>query len=210
VDNPACGPYDEPIPSTAARSSSRVTDLLLAWREGDSAALDRLMPIVYDEMRRLARRHMRRERPGRTLQATALVNEAYLRLVGVRRLQWQDRAHFFAMAARTMRRVLVEAARARRRRKRGGVGGAERVTLDEALLVASDRGPDVVALDDALDQLTAIAPRKGQVVELRYFGGLSVEETADVLQVSGDTVRRDWRLAKAWLFRELRKSHDDA
>jgi RNA polymerase sigma-70 factor (ECF subfamily) len=210
VDNPVCRPYDEPIPSTAARSSSRVTDLLLAWREGDPAALDRLMPIVYDEMRRLARRHMRRERPGQTLQTTALVNEAYLRLVGVRRLQWQDRAHFFAMAARTMRRVLVEAARARRRQKRGGAGRAERVTLDEALLVAPDRGPDMVALDDALDQLAAIAPRKGQVVELRYFGGLSVEETADVLQVSGDTVRRDWRLAKAWLFRELKKSHDDA
>jgi RNA polymerase sigma-70 factor (ECF subfamily) len=168
------------------------------------------MPIVYDEMRRLARRHMRRERPGHTLQTTALVNEAYLRLVGVRRLQWQDRAHFYAMAARTMRRVLVEAARARRRQKRGGAGAAERVTWDEASMVAPGRGPDVVALDDALDQLSAIAPRKGQVVELRYFGGLSVEETADVLQLSGDTVRRDWRLAKAWLFRELRKSDDDA
>ena len=146
---------------------------------------------------------MGRERRGRTLQTTALVNEAYLRLVDIRRMQWRDRAHFLAMAARIMRRILVEAARARRTQRRGG--GIDYVTLDEAVVVAPDQSLDLLALHDALEELAAVSPRKSQVVELRFFGGLTVEETAAVLDVSGDTVRRDWRLAKAWLFRELKK-----
>ena len=147
---------------------------------------------------------MGRERPGHALQTTALVNEAYLRLVDIRRMQWQDRAHFLAMASRIMRRILVETARARRKQKRGG--GVEYITLDEAVAVAPDRSPDLLALNEALHALAAVSPRKSQVVELRFFGGLTIEETAEVLDVSGDTVRRDWRLAKAWLFRELKKS----
>ena len=146
---------------------------------------------------------MGRERRGRTLQTTALVNEAYLRLVDIRRMQWRDRAHFLAMAARIIRRILVEAARARRTQRRGG--GIDYVTLDEAVVVAPDQSLDLLALHDALEELAAVSPRKSQVVELRFFGGLTVEETAEVLDVSGDTVRRDWRLAKAWLFRELKK-----
>lgn len=181
----------------------RVTDLLHAWRDGDPAALERLTPIVYGELRRIARRHMGRERLSHTLQTTALVNEAYLRLVDIGRMRWQDRAHFLAMASRIMRRILVEAARARRNQKRGG--GVEYITLDEAVAVAPDRSPDLLALNEALHALAAVSPRKSQVVELRFFGGLTIEETAEVLDVSGDTVRRDWRLAKAWLFRELKK-----
>jgi RNA polymerase sigma-70 factor (ECF subfamily) len=185
------------------------TALLLAWGKGDPAALDRLMALVYDELRRLARVHLRRERVGHTLQATALVNEAYLRLVQVTQVRWQNRVHFFAMASRVMRRILVDSARARRFQNRGG--GGERVSLDEALLVSNEPAQDLVALDDALNALAAFDTRKSQVIEMRFFGGLSVEEVAAVLQVSPDTVKRDWRLAKVWLLRELsRRERDDA
>jgi RNA polymerase sigma factor (TIGR02999 family) len=181
---------------------TRPTDLLLAWGRGEMGALDRLVPLVHDELRRLARRYMRGERPGHTLQATALVNEAYLRLIEVKQVRWQNRAHFFAMAARVMRRILVDAARARGNQKRGG--GSPRVSLDLALVVSHEPGQDLVALDEALHALEAAHPRKGRVVELRFFGGLSVEETAEALKLSPDTVKRDWRFAKLWLLRELK------
>jgi RNA polymerase sigma factor (TIGR02999 family) len=181
------------------------TELLLAWSRGDSRAFDQLVPLVHDELRRLARRCMAHERPGHTLQATALVNEAYLRLIEVKRIQWQNRAHFFAMSARVMRRVLVDSARARRNEKRGG--GVLKVSLDAALLVSKEAGHDLVALDDALVALEAIHPRKSQVVELRFFGGLSLEEAAEALHVSVDTAKRDWRFAKLWLLRELSGEH---
>ena len=183
-------------------AAANPTTLLLAWGRGDETALDQLIPLVHDELRRLARRHMARERVGHTLQATALVNEAYLRLIEVNQVRWQNRAHFFAMASRVMRRILVDAARARGYQKRGA--GAERVSLDETLLVSGEPRQDLIALDDALNALAAFDLRKSQVVEMRFFGGLSVEETAEALHVSADTVMRDWRLAKAWLVRELR------
>lgn len=182
--------------------SSEITELLQAWNAGDASALERLLPRVYAELRRVARNHLRREGRGLTLQPTALVNEAYLRLVRVNRLSWQDRAHFFAVCSRLMRQILVDAARARRFAKRGG--GAVRVTLDERLPVASIARPDVVALDEALKALEKVDPRKSRVVELRFFGGLSVEETAAVLAVSTDTISRDWKFARTWLYRELR------
>ena len=178
-----------------------VTGLLLAWGQGDQAAFDELTPLVYDELRRLARRHLRGERPDHSLRATALANEAYLRLVDVTKVQWRDRTHFFAMASRMMRRVLVDAARARKADKRGG--DVARVTFDEALVVPADRGVDLVALDDALEALEASDARKARVVELRFFGGLSVQETAAELNVSTDTVTRDWNFARIWLKREL-------
>jgi RNA polymerase sigma-70 factor (ECF subfamily) len=181
-----------------------VTQLLLAWGNGDSSALEQLVPIVYQELRRLAKHYMRQERPGHTLQATALVNEAYLRLIDLNRIQWQDRAHFFAVAAQTMRRILVEFARRRNRQKRGGRG--QQVALDEAAAVSRDQGVDLVALNEALRGLVAVDARMSQVVELRFFGGLSIEETADVLKISSETVMRDWRTAKAWLLRELSRS----
>ncbi len=188
--------------SPARPSPSEVTGLLIAWGQGDESALERLMPLVHDELRRLARRQMQNERPGHTLQTSALVNEAYLRLIDLSRVRWQDRSHFFAMSARLMRRILVDHARARRSLKRGG--GARKVTLDEeALLVAREHGPDLLALDDALNALALLDPRKSQVVEMRFFGGLSVEESAEALHVSRETVMRDWRLARAWLLREL-------
>jgi RNA polymerase sigma-70 factor, ECF subfamily len=177
------------------------TTLLLAWGRGDETALDQLIPLVHDELHQLARRHMAGERPGHTLQATALVNEAYLRLIEVKQVRWQNRAHFFAMASRVMRRILVDAARARGYQKRGG--GAETVSLDEALLVSGEPRQDLIALDDALNALAAFDLRKSRVVEMRFFGGLSVEETAEALHLSTDTVMRDWRLAKVWLVREL-------
>ena len=177
------------------------TALLRAWGGGDQAAFEALLPLVHDELRQIARRQMRKERQGHTLQPTALVNEAYLRLIEVKRMRWQNRAHFFAMAARVMRRILVNAARARGYQKRGG--GAQRVTLDEGLAISSEMPPDLVALDDALTALAATEPRKAQVVELRFFGGLSVEETAEALHVSAVTVMRDWRFAKLWLLREM-------
>ena len=183
-------------------SPQEVTRLLIKWGQGDEAALEQLIPLVHEELRRLARLQMGRERPGHTLQASALVNEAYLRLIDVHQIQWQNRTHFLAMSARLMRRILVDFARSKGYRKRGG--GAQRVTFDEALVVSNERGGELVALDDALVALAAVDPRKSQVVEMRFFGGLSVEETAEALHVSVDTVMRDWKLAKAWLLRELR------
>jgi RNA polymerase sigma factor (TIGR02999 family) len=177
-----------------------VTRLLRAWSEGDQGALERLTPIVYDELHHLARRYMKRERPGHSLQTTALVNEAYMRLADYRRMQWQDRAHFFAASAQVMRRILVEHAR-RHNRKRGG--GVQHVSLEEAAVVGGDEDADLVALDDAMHTLASIDPRKVQVVEMRFFAGMSVEETAEVLKISPKTVKRDWRVAKAWLYREL-------
>ena len=164
------------------------------------AALDRLLPLVHGELRRLAGRHMRHERAGHTLQASALVNEAYLRLIDVKQIQWQNRAHFFAMASRLMRRILVDAARAKGYQKRAG--GGSKVSLDEAVTVAAGPFQNFVALDDALNALEALDPRKCKVVEMRFFGGMSMEETAEALHVSVGTIKRDWRLAKAWLARE--------
>ena len=180
-----------------------ITQLLLAWREGEAAALEKLVPVIYKELHRMAHRYMRGERPDHTLQTTALVNEAYLRLVDSSKVHWQNRAHFFAISAQAMRRVLVDMARSRRYLKRGGE--VEKVSLDEALAVSQVPGADLVALDDALKTLAEMDPRKSQVVELRFFGGLSTEESAEVLNVSTDTVLRDWKLAKVWLAREMKK-----
>jgi RNA polymerase sigma factor (TIGR02999 family) len=182
---------------------SHVTRLLARWNDGDEAALQQLVPIVHEELRRLAQRQMAGERPGHTLQPTALVNEAYLRLVNLKEMQWQNRAHFFAMAARLMRRILVDFARSRRYQKRGG--GAKQVSFTEALEVADGEPTDVVALNDALDALARVDERKSQVVELRFFGGLGIDETAEVLNVSRETVKRDWKFAKMWLVRHLRQ-----
>jgi RNA polymerase sigma factor (TIGR02999 family) len=178
-----------------------VTTLLGKWSGGDDAAMEELVPLVYDELRRLARGQMSREREDHVLQATALVNEAFLRLVDIHHIHWRNRAHFFAMAARLMRRILVDHARARAFRKRGG--GAPHVTFDETLASPPSTPRDLVALDDALNSLAAVHERKARVVELRHFGGLSVDETAGVLDVSPETVMRDWKFAKNWLLREL-------
>ena len=180
--------------------------LLLAWGAGDQSALARLTPLVHQELQQIARRCMRGERANRSFEATALVNEAYLRLVDTQHVNWQNRAHFLAMAARLMRRILVDLARARRYQKRGG--GALQVSLTDALLT-SEKGDDLVAVDDALRALAQVDERKSRVVELRFFGGLTVEETATVLMVSRDTVMRDWKLARAWLRRELRSAQSD-
>jgi RNA polymerase sigma factor (TIGR02999 family) len=182
-------------------SQHEVTELLLAWGQGEESALKQLIPLVHAELRRLGHRHMAGERRDHTLQTTALVNEAYVRLVDCQRVNWQNRAHFFAVSAQLMRRILVDFARSRRYLKRGG--GAQRISLDEGLVVSRQRGEDLMALDDALNALAAIDSRKSRLVELRFFGGLSIKETAEVLKVSEETVVRDWRLAKAWLFREL-------
>jgi RNA polymerase sigma factor (TIGR02999 family) len=187
-----------------ARGPSDVTALLIEWRAGDNGAVEKLLPLVHGELRRIAKRHMAGERPDHVLQATALVNEVYLRLIDIRRVQWQDRAHFFAMAARLMRRVLVDFARARDNQKRGGA--LHRVTFDQNLPVASDSPEDLIAIDDALRALAEQYERKAQVVELRFFGGLSVEETAEVLKISQETVMRDWKFAKNWLMRELSRN----
>lgn len=176
--------------------TSETTQLLRAWANGDSGALERLTPRVYLELRRLAGRYMRNQ-PGRTIQATALVHEAFLRLVNLKHVNWHDRAHFFACSAQIMRRILLDAARKRLAEKRGG--GAPRINLDEIPDVSSQRASEMIALDDALTELAATQPRKARIVELRFFAGLSVEETASVLKVSPDTVKRDWRLAKLWL-----------
>jgi RNA polymerase sigma factor (TIGR02999 family) len=189
------------MPSKQAEMTPTPTELLLAWGGGDAAAFDALVPLVHEELRRVARAYMARERPGHTLQATALVNEAYLRLIDVKYVQWQNRTHFFAMSARVMRRILVDFARARGNDKRGG--GLQRVSLDGAVLLAPRAEEDVVALDQALQELEKVHPRKSQVVELRFFGGLTFEEVAEALRVSLDTVKRDWRFAKVWLLREL-------
>jgi RNA polymerase sigma factor (TIGR02999 family) len=186
--------------------SDNISQLLRAWSEGDQLALGDLTPIVYAELHRLAHRYMRGERPGHSLQTTALVNEAYMRLVDYNRMQWQNRAHFFAISSQLMRRILVEHAR-RHNLKRGG--GVPHVSLDEAVVVSEDPGADFVALDDALNALARVDPRKVRVVEMRFFGGLSVEETAMVLKVSPVTVRRDWSSAKIWLYRALTGETDD-
>jgi RNA polymerase sigma factor (TIGR02999 family) len=182
-------------------STHEVTALLQAWSGGDQKALESLTPLVYVELRRAAHRYMARERAGHTLQTTALINEVYLRLVNIREISWQDRAHFLAVCARLMRRVLTDLARSRSYQKRGG--GSPRLDLDEALLVSPEPSEDLAALDDSLKALEAFDPRKSQVVELRFFGGLSVEETADALKVSPETVKRDWKLARAWLLKEM-------
>jgi len=184
-----------------------VSQLLLAWSEGDKAALDRLVPLVYAELRRLAKSYMRRERAGQTMQTTALIHEAYLRLIDADHVRLENRAHFFAAAARVMRQVLVDLARERGSRKRGG--DARLVPLDEAMAVGKQHDEGLLALDEALGALAQIDPRKSRVVELRFFGGLSVEETAEALGVSAETVHRDWRLAKSWLLRRLRGGKSD-
>ena len=185
-----------------------VTRLLQAWGRGDDAALEQMIPIVYSELKRIAHRYMTGERQSHTLQTTALVNEAYLKLVDSRKVNWQNRAHFFAISAQLMRRILVDFARTRGYQKRGG--GAQQVSLEEACMASQERGRNVLALDGALTALAEVDPRKSKVVELRFFGGLSLEETAEVLKVSPDTVLRDWRMAKAWLGRELGAEKDHA
>jgi RNA polymerase sigma-70 factor (ECF subfamily) len=189
-----------PLDDEPTTPVGEVSGLLLAWSGGDRGALDRLTPIVYDELHRLARHHMEHERPENSLQPTALVNEAYIRLVDYKRMQWHNRAHFFAVSAQLMRRILVERAR-RHNLKRGG--GIRHITIEDAAVEGSARATDLVALDDAMNELAKVDPRKAQVVEMRFFGGLSVEETAEVLKVSAVTVMRDWSTAKAWLYREL-------
>ncbi len=185
-------------------SSNEVTDLLLAWGHGDDLALEKLMPLVYGELHRLARNYMSGEHAGHVLQTTALVNEAYLRLIDSSRVQWQNRAHFFAVSCQLMRRVLVDVARARNYQKRGG--GALQITLNEIVGGSTERSVDLVALDDALTSLAATDERSSRVVELRFFGGLSIEETAEALKISPETVKRDWNWAKAWLLREISKT----
>jgi RNA polymerase sigma factor (TIGR02999 family) len=187
---------------------TKVTGLLLSWGRGDEGALEQLIPLVHQQLHEIARRCMAGERQGHSLQATALVNEAYLRLIDANDVRWHDRAHFLAVAARVMRRILVDHARTRHARKRGG--DATQVTFDEALVVSNEPREDFIALDDALEALATFDERKSRVVELRFFGGLSVEETAAVLKVSSDTVMRDWRLAKVWLQREMRGDTPDS
>jgi RNA polymerase sigma-70 factor (ECF subfamily) len=193
-------------PGSSDPSSHHVTELLLAWGAGNESALNELVPIVHDELHRIALACMAGEKAGHSLQATALVNEAYLRLVEARGMNWQNRAHFLAMSARVMRRILVDFARSKQYQKRGG--GAVRVTLVDDVGLSDEPGRDLVALDDALDALAKVDERKSRVIEMRFFGGLSVKETAEALHVSPETVMRDWKLAKAWLLRQLRSSRD--
>jgi RNA polymerase sigma factor (TIGR02999 family) len=190
-------------PGKPGSDEPRITQLLAAWSEGDQTALDAIMPLVYDELHRMARRFMARQNPGHTLQPTALINEAFIKMVGNENKEWKNRAHFFGVAAQAMRHILVDYARSRNYAKRGA--GAQRVELDQAMTVTDEHSGDIVALDDALNELSKVDRRKSQVVELRYFGGLTVDETAEVLKVSTITVMRDWSLAKAWLYRELAK-----
>jgi RNA polymerase sigma factor (TIGR02999 family) len=184
-----------------ASSPKSVTQLLIEWRDGDETALDKLIPIVHEELRRLAHYYMRRERPGHTLQTSALINEAYIRLIDHKGMRWQNRAHFYAVAAQAMRRVLVDYARSRGYIKRGG--GAHIVELDKAVNLARKQATELIALDDALSDLASIDPRKSKIVEMRYFGGMSVEETAEALGLSPITIMRDWSTAKAWLLRAM-------
>lgn len=184
-------------------SADNLTGLLVEWREGDQAALDRLMPLVYDQLRRIAHRYVQRERDGHTLQTSALVNEAYLRLAD-QKVVWQNRSHFFAVTARVMRHILIDHARRRRYAKHGG--DAHQVSIDEAATMSLERAAELIALEEALDELAQLDQRKSQVVEFRYFGGLSLEETAEALNISLMTVRRDWRAAKAWLYRRLKET----
>jgi len=190
------------------RAGDDITGLLSAWSGGDQQAFERLVPVVYDELRRIARHYMEREAAGHPLQATALVHEAYLRLIDASRVHWQNRAHFYAVSANLMRRILVDYARSHKYAKRGGA--VKHVSLDDTALLSPERAPDLVALDEALDALAALDARKSRVVELRFFGGLSVEETAEVLRLSPRTVLADWSFAKSWLLRELtaRDEHD--
>jgi RNA polymerase sigma factor (TIGR02999 family) len=188
-------------------SPPEVTQLLADWAKGDRSALDKLFPLVHSELRRIAQRQMSQERPGHTLQATALVNEAYLKLAGKQGFDWQNRAHFFAVCAQVMRHILIDHARAHARDKRGG--GLAKVSLNDALVVAKDQAEHFIALDDALRVLERLDPQKGKIVELRYFGGLSVEEAAGVLNVSPRTVRREWQRAKAWLYRMMTEGIED-
>lgn len=183
-------------------AADNLTGLLIEWRQGNKTALNKLTPLVYDELRRIAHRYVQRERNGHTLGTTALVNEAYLRLAGQKKIEWQNRAHFFAVTAQVMRHILIDHARRRHYAKHGG--NAQQVSLTEAELISQERARELVELDDALTELAKLDLRKSRVVELRYFGGLSLEETADVLEISVMTVRRDWRAAKAWLFRRMR------
>ena len=184
-------------------SPGSITRLLVDWRDGDKAALDRLIPLVYKELRRLAGYYMRRQRADHTLQTSALINEAYMRLIDHKNMRWENRAHFYAVAAQAMRRILVDHARSRGYAKRGG--GTLKVSFDEAVIGAEERGAELIALDDALTELAELDPRKSQVVELRYFGGLSVDETAEVIGVSPVTVMREWRSAKGWLLKAISK-----
>lgn len=196
-----------PTPAPSDPPGPDVTALLVAWSAGDENALQELIPVVHDELHRIARACMAGERAGHSLQATALVNEAYLRLIGTRHVNWQNRAHFLAMAARLMRRILVDFARSKHYQKRGG--GAVRVTLVDDIALSAEPGRDLVALDEALRTLAKIDDRKSRVIEMRFFGGLTVEETAESLHVSPETVMRDWKLAKAWLLRQLRQDGAD-
>jgi RNA polymerase sigma-70 factor (ECF subfamily) len=190
-------------------ASQDMTQLLVAWSEGDQSALERLLPLVNTELRRLAGHYMRRENPGHTLQTSALVNEAYLRLIDQKNVRWQNRAHFFGIAAQLMRRILIDHARKAQYQKRGG--GAVQVSLDEAVAVVEARAAELLAVDEALERLTAMDARKGRIVELRFFGGMTEEETAEVIGISVPTVQREWRAAKAWLHRMLSEGRvDDA
>jgi RNA polymerase sigma factor (TIGR02999 family) len=191
-----------------APTPQHLTQLLVAWSDGNRAALDELLPLVYDELRQIARRYMRRERTDHTLQTTALVNEAYLRLIDQRQVHWQNRAHFFAIAAQMMRRIIVDHARSYHRQKRGG--GAIKVPLEEAAVVTDEKAAEMIALDDALKALAEFDPRRAQVIELKYFGGLSNEEIGVVLQVHPNTVMRDWNMARAWLYKELSGADSEA
>ena len=184
-------------------TTHQVTQLLIEWSNGDKKALNKLMPLIHEELRRLAHHYMSHERPGHTLQTTALVNEAYLRLVNRKGVHWQNRAHFFAIAATLMRSILVDHARGLAYAKRGG--GARKIELDEALIVSRERAAEVVALDDVLKELAHFDPQQGRIVELRFFGGLTIDETAEVLALSPATIKREWSTAKAWLYRELNK-----
>jgi len=186
----------------AESSPNQITQLLVAWSNGDESARERLVPVVYDQLHHLARHYMRRERPGHTLQTTALVHEAYIRLVGTENLHWQNRAHFFAVSARLMRRILIDIARQRLQLKHGG--GALRISLVDELAVSAEPGVDLLALDEALSRLKELSARQEEIVELRYFGGLKEEEIAEALKISLRTVQQDWRLARLWLYRELK------
>lgn len=183
-----------------------VTQLLLDWSNGDRSALESLTTLIYDELRRLARHYMRRQRPGHTLQATALVGEVYIKLINTKNVNWKNRAHFFAVAAQAMRQILIDHARSHKYAKRGG--GAFKVELEDVAVMAREQASDLVALDDALKSLAAIDPRKSQIVELRFFGGLTIEETAEVMKISAPTVQREWKVAKAWLYREISRASE--
>jgi RNA polymerase sigma factor (TIGR02999 family) len=186
---------------------NEITERLIAWGAGDRAALDQLLPVVYQELRRMAGNYLRQENPGHTLQPTALVHEAWLRLIDQARVDWRNRAQFFGVAAQMMRRILVDHAKAKHREKRGG--DAVKLSLDDVINLSGERAADLLALDDALDELTRVDERKSRVVELRYFGGFTIEEIAQILEVSPETVMRDWKLAKAWLYQQIRQEADE-